>query len=312
MDLFHRYHSKYYGLVRQRYQEGLLEPGQEENRKKSALQARETLFHYDIYHLQLYRPEYCFSSLVEEVDLPWLFTHNQRRYLKTLLTEPVFVEFIGEEGEKALQNYLSDDNPFPKGDFIRDMSRKTQENPPTDPKMIHTLYHAILQKKMLHFGYHGTNGLHHAPQNYFPYRLLYDKERHIWQLVAFPVQKADSHFEVICNLSRIEELTVTEEVFSQDWGASCRHNRENQVLSLGLRPDYNSIERCFLLLQDYESNSYYDSQAQEYILEVQYHPAWEREDLCSKILSLGMAVEVLSPPDFQEAVKEEVRSMWEG
>lgn len=311
MDLFHRHRSKYYALIRQWYQEGLLQSNQQESRKKASFSARDALVHYDyILTLQLHENQYCFSSFYEDFDpvLPFLFTDIEKKYLKTLLPDPLFRQWLGEEAWKTLENYLSDCNPFPIFDFFQEMTLGSTSFSLENPRDLILLYNAIVEKRLIAFSYCGTDGIPRETQEYYPFRLMLDKETGLWQLLAFTKEEK---FEVVCNLDRITNLQALEDWFSQDLQEILDKNRENQILSLKVRPDFNSIERTFLHFHDYSCSPHYDKKNDEYSLDISYHPRWDEEDLFSKVLSLGSAVEVLKPAYFRGKITDELRKMLE-
>ncbi len=309
MDLFHRHRSKYYALLRQWHREGLLHAGQEEQRKKASLLARDSLVHYDsISILPLHEEQYCFSSFHEDFDpiLPLFFTKIEKQYLKTLLPDPLFRQWMGAEALADLEEFLSGSQPFPVEEFFRDMSQGGLSYALERPADLILIYESIVEKRMIAFSYYGTDGIQREKQLYFPYRLMLDKETGMWQLLAFTYEH---RYEVVCNLERMSELSDTEEWFSEDLQELMSKNRENQVLSLKVRTDMNSIERTFLSFHDYPRNPRYDRKKEEYYLDITYNPMWDMEDLFTKVMSIGGAVEVLSPPSFREKVREELGRM---
>lgn len=311
MDLFHRHRSKYYALVRQWYQEGLLQSDQQDARKKASLSARDALVHYDyILTLQLHEKQYCFSSFYQDFDpvLPFLFTDIEKKYLKTLLPDPLFRQWLGEEPWETLNQYLADSNPFPISQFFQDMTEGGTSFSLQQPQDLILIYDAIVEKRLISFTYCGTDGIHRETQVFYPFRLMLDKETGLWQLLAFT---QENQLEVVCNLARMSNLQALEEWFSQDLQEILDKNRENQILSLKVRPDLNSIERTFLYFHDYQCHPHYDKKKEEYFLDISYHPRWDEEDLFAKVLSLGAAVEVLKPLEFREKIKEELKQMLE-
>lgn len=305
MDLFHRHRSKYYALIRHWYSEGLLSTGKEEERKKASLSAKDSLVSYDyILPLALHEEKYCFSSLYEHFDpvLPFLFTTIEKRYLKTLLKNPLFQHWLGEEAMEHLNSYLLDTAAFP--DFFQDMSQGGEKFPLPNPEMFLAMYESIIEKRMISFSYRGSYGNKYKKKDYFPYRLLLDKETGLWQILVFSKNQKK---EFICNLERIRDFSLTEEWFSDDLQGYLNKNREERCLVLKLRPDKNSIERSFLLFHDYLSNPSYDKEKDRYTLSIPYYPKWEEEDLRSKVFSLGSAVEVLEPQEFRDKIIEEIK-----
>ncbi len=311
MDLFHRHRSKYYALIRQWYSEGLLAKNQLEARKKSSLSAREDLVHYDyILTLQLHQDNYCFSSLKEGFDpvLPLLFTQIEKKYLKTLLEQPLFRTWLGEEATAELTQYLVDTQPFPLQSFIQNMHQGGEAFSLNSAETFLHLYQGIVEKRLVSFSYQGTDNIVREQQEYYPYRLLLDKETGLWQLLAFTQNEKT---EVVCNLARMNHVTITQHWFSEDLKELLQKNRENQELLLKLRPDKNSIERSFLHFHDYQCTPSYDKAKEEYHIAISYHPDWDEEDLFSKVLSLGSAVEVLEPQSFRTQIIEELKQLME-
>lgn len=311
MDLFHRQRNKYYALIRQWYSDGLLTPDNEIKRKKASQSAKDSLVNYDyILTLQLHEPKYCFSCFSHEFTpvLPLLFTELEKKYLKTLLEQEenrIFKHWIGEDATATLTQYLVGTESFPIS-FFEDMSKKGQKSTITQFKEIIEIYQGIVEKRLISFIYHGTDGVFHEKQNYYPFQLLFDKENHQWQLLAFTVE---DQREVVCNLERMEELTIKNINFSENLQSWLQENRNDEELLLQLRPDKNSIERSFLIFHDYQITPHYDSNQDEYHLSIQFNPHWDTEDLFSKVLSLGSAVKVLSPTTFQQKIIEELKKM---
>ncbi len=308
MDLFHRHRSKYYALVRHWYSQGILE-NQEQLKNASAIAARDFLDSHDaISTLKLHEKEYFLSSLSPDFDpvLPLLFTSIEKRYLKTYLNSPLFTHWLGTEATCALSQYLHDTSPFPFEDFFQNMNRNGEAvlQPPWEHIVF--LYESIIDKRMVSFAYEGTDGVSHQKQNYFPYRLMLDKELDLWQLLAFTQEEK---LEVVCNLVRMVDLSETEEFFSEDLQVYLQQNREKQNLLLRLRPTFSGLERCFLLFHDYPCEPSYDKKREEYHLSIQYNPDWDTEDVFTKILSLGSAIEVLQPKEIRDMVISELEKM---
>ncbi len=223
-----------------------------------------------------------------------------------LCSQELCREWIGQETCQRLENYLAETSPFPQEDFFRDMTKGDWQPPPVPPETIALLYQAIQEKKMISFDYTGTDGTSYQGQHYLPFRILLDKEWNLWQLLAF---QRDSKAEILCNLHRIQNLTIHETSFPQNLAEYLQENREGNTLVLKLSPDQNSIERSFLLFHDYRKTASHQKEPEEYTLSIPYYDQWDEEDLFAKVLSLGSAVEVLEPPAFREKIIDQVRRM---
>lgn len=313
MDLFHRYRNKFYAIIRQWYSDGLLESDKGKEREEAYETAKKFLVHYsdkNIAERTFNDEKYCFSSLEDfSPELPFLFTALEKKYLKTLLNNEIFRNFIDADMVDILTEYLVDVGEFPLEDFFQNMAECQADFSFEHTENVLLLYQGIVEKRMVSFDYRGTDGDFYENQELFPFRLMYDKEFGMWQLLSFTKKEKE---EVICNLERMGKVTLTEEWFSEDLQTLLETNREDNILKLRLKKDsnsYNAIERCFLLFHDYQCTPDYDSKKEEYYLSISYHKKWDSEDLLSKVLSLGSAVEVLEPLAFREDIINELRLM---
>lgn len=81
-------------------------------------------------------------------------------------------------------------------------------------------------------------------------------------------------------------------------------NKKRRSLRLRVHERNNAVERCFLLFASYDKEAYREEHS--YVLTVRYY-AFDAREVFEKVLSLGAAVEILSPMVWRERMRNVLR-----
>lgn len=237
---------------------------------------------------------------------PILLSPVEKRYLHTLLCQPLVTKLLGEAHAAALAERLSGHLPFSWDDTLLLRGQATPADPIDDALCanVRIIRQAIHAGACLAYQNQTKDGCHQGVCK--PYRIMYSPKLRIFQLIT-AAQEAGAAAPrlVLMNVANLSHLAVTAHpLASVDVRALLRAKR---TLSIELRlrnlPQNGNSDaaRAFMLFSTYTKHGAYDEASGLYTLRLDAC-AFEREELISKILSLGQAVEVVSPPDVRAEV----------
>ncbi len=225
---------------------------------------------------------------------PLLMMNTEKRWLATLLQEPLAVEILGPDLQQRLKTALSAE-PFCWKKLLVERGCHNSDISPNNPHLSQMAALALRtirgKRGMIYKKTDGEEAFgiptHFA---YSPYRrdymlLMSDKEQNIYRL----------------NLKSIKSFKPV--VVPRNVKIFVNHNPEPIRLAISPMYQFNNIERCFLSFSVNRKQGYYDPADKIYYLDIFYYD-FELEDIIRKILSLGETAYVESPQKVVQKLKE--------
>lgn len=226
------------------------------------------------------------TSLVSPPQMP--LTTLQKRWLKALLLDSRIRLF--EVDDTGLENV----EPLFRQEWLCYYDRYTDGDPFEDPMYIHnfqTIRCALQEKKQLEVSFvDGQGGFHRITVS--PCYLEYSEKDDRFRLAA------EGFRPWIINLSRIQECQILKEAaYTSD-----QVLRNVQTVTLELSDERNALERVLLHFSHLEKEV---KKLDDTHYQITLHSDWKDEtELLIRILSFGPQVEVISPAQFREKVRE--------
>ncbi|GAU79965.1 WYL domain-containing protein [Fusibacter sp. 3D3] len=240
--------------------------------------------------------------------VPIIPSLQEKEWLKMILTAPEIKLFLPENLINTLDQALSD---FPENLKLSNFEFKSThetDDPLNSVEFIETfqtLLKAILGQKIIGYDYVAQDGTYFKSQSSIPYKIEYSKLNAKFRLFMFSLT---NHKPVKVNISQLKTLWIQENNFDYS-----KEIIEAEVLScksqspIILEIDNISyiMERCFSMFSHYEKESYFDSQKNKFIIELQYYLLDEAE-LIKDILSFGSHILVIEPQHIRKRIVERI------
>lgn len=225
---------------------------------------------------------------------PLLMMDTEKRWLATLLQEPLAAEILGPDLQQRLKTALSA-KPFCWNKMLIERGCQNSDISPDNPELSQLAAMAlrtIRGKRGMLYTADGDEEVFGIPTHfaYSPYRrdymlLMSDKNQHVHRL----------------NLKSIKSFKPV--VIPRNTKPSIEHNPIPIRLAISPMYQFNNIERCFLSFSINRKQGCYDPEAGIYYLEIYYYD-FELEDIIRKILSLGETAYVESPANVVQMIKD--------
>ena len=264
---------------------------------------------------------WCRSLLSEgEMAIPERTFHRWRIAIEELFQIVIgfnkrrgyYIEDAGDitfEGlRKWLINTLAVNNLINEGDYLR--KHISFEDIPSGQRFLTTILESVRDKKVLRVSHQGFNKSEPTEFTLKPYGLKIFKQR--WYVLAdsdYP-----DHRLLIYALDRFESMERTDEAYEipEDFDVAEYFRSSYGVTGLGSKPELIRIKVQASQVKYFRTLPLHHSQTEEESINAysvfQYFlvPTYEFKQ---EILSRGANVEVLSPKDLREEIKEEVKKM---
>lgn len=137
----------------------------------------------------------------------------------------------------------------------------------------------------------------------FPCRMVYDLSSDAYMLLVWDAVEGGI---LKLRLSQLSAVRCVEAPIPEDMEAIFQAflNKKRRSLRLRVHERNNAVERCFLLFGSYDKEAYREGRS--YVLTVRYY-AFDTREVFEKVLSLGAAVEILSPTVWRERIRNVLR-----
>ena len=257
----------------------------------------------------VFRP--CSEEMCEndDIGIPPLLSKTERRYLKTIMNDPLFRALSGDVIFRKLEAALKDTEPYDWNDFFsyrlgKPVSRVLFHSPELAEK-IAVIVKAIREHRAIQYINHAHRG--DIESEAYPYRIMYSRKRDSFQVLMY---LADEERVILANIYNLEDISVTDKVNCDvDKKAMAfleKRKQSSEPLVLELDVIYRSVERCFSLFVSYEKSAVYDEKTKKHTIKINYYD-FDEEEIIRSILSLGDAVKVISPAKIRSKVIEEIK-----
>lgn len=229
----------------------------------------------------------------------------QKSYLKALLADPRIGLFLGEGQREELNAMLDTVSPLWKQDQFFYYDRFADGDPYDDEsyrRNFRTLLRAQKNKQYVDLDYTSPKGtrVHHY---YVPARLEYSAKNDKFRLLALERTRHHNMKLEILNVSRIENVCLTEKTLSSDVDLNkvIRDTYYKEPVRLIIRDKRNALERAMLHFANYEKNTTkIDEDTYECL--IYYNRSMETE-LLIEVMSFGPRITVVGNDRFLKSLK---------
>lgn len=233
----------------------------------------------------------------------------QKRWLKTLLLDERIGLFLDEDKKDTIAAYLDDVEPlfYPDDFYYYDRFCDGDDfSSQTYITHFRTIIKAIRKKQYLKICFSSRRD-NRIFRTYLPCRIEYSAKNNKFRLLAIHEKKSGKQQIQIINISRIEEISVTEDVCetSIDFGETFKASYYKEPVKLLITNKRNALERTMLHFANYEKHTRkLDDEHYECLI---YYNQNDETELLIEILSFGPTVKVLGPEPFVAQIKERLK-----
>ena len=240
---------------------------------------------------------------------PILLSLMEKRYLHTLLKQKLIIQLLGKERSEKICEGLKDSPAYSWGSMLieRGMQKDDDLIIPENFDKIRVIRQAIAKGSCLSYQNSTQGKIYEGVCK--PYRIMYSAKMKKLQLITVTQPEGEKEERlVLMNLSSLSKLQpVNDSLASADVTKMLNAKR---TLSIKLRlrnlpARGNSVERAFMLFSTYTKNGQMDDNG-IYSMQIDAYD-FELNEILEKILSLGQAVEVVSPTDLRNEVAARIR-----
>ena len=230
----------------------------------------------------------------------------QKRWLKALLLDERIGLFLDVSKRNKIDAYLDDVEPlFLLDDFYYYDQFDDGDDFSSTAYIAHfrTIMKAIREKQYIQitFSSRRENRICHT---FLPCRMEYSAKNNKFRLLAIYEKKFGRQQIQIINLSRIEDISVTEQIceIPIHFEEVYKDSYYKEPVRLLIKDNRNALERAMLHFANYEKHTRkIDEEHYECLI---YYNQNDETELLIEILSFGPMVKVLGPEDFLGQLKE--------
>lgn len=233
------------------------------------------------------------------------FSSLERQWLKSMLLDDRCNLFMNSDLISKLNQLLIKDTAlYEPNTFLWHGCASNNDNwqDSAYQNTFRTLHQAILDRCVVLISYKGAKGTHLA-HSFLPHKLEYSQKDGKIRVLVTRMRTHSFNKLQRLNLSRIESVTLTENVIQSEHPTFETKKKPTSTLELEISNFRNGIERCFYQFSLYERSSDYDETTQKCRMRIDYLPENESE-LEIQVLSFGPAVKVISPPHFKQNIQK--------
>ncbi len=244
------------------------------------------------------------ATLLYPAPVPSIPSISELRWLKTMLMDDS-ADFLLEPAlRKKLLKKLTTINVLPIPALWR-KKQNTGDSPKTEPFHTHLkiIWRALREQKKLHYiNIDGLNRRREYTQE--PCRLEYDAAENRYRIIFW---NREENRAISALVSRLISVSMTDEPIASDINLLFRTflNERREKFTLRLKKKNNAVDRCFSLFSSYDKDAYMDDDG-TYVITIYYY-AFDKEEICRKILSLGSAAVVISPTKLREEIIDRLK-----
>lgn len=255
------------------------------------------------------------SSVLENAP-PKFITVLQKRWLKSLLSEPRIRLFLTDESCDKLSKKLATVKPLYNPEVFRVFDAYSDGDDYTSEvyrRCFQTLVTAIKEKRYVEITFD-------APKSgekqgvYLPLKLEYSAKNDKFR--ALCVLYSRSKDRPVCkttvNLGRITSILLTDKVHEKvvDIQKYYAKTRCTVPVTVEVSSERNGIERFMTEFASYEKKSVYDENEHKCTVQIWYDTHDETE-LLIQLLSFGAVVEIKSPSSFRKEAAQRIKRQYE-
>ncbi len=174
-----------------------------------------------------------------------------------------------------------------------------------------TVLKALHDREILRIVFKGGKGSR-VFGSYVPCRLEYSPKDDKVRLQALKLHHGKTIFVTTINLSRIESIVRSGEIYSGSTDIDTLPKKQGQTETavIELTDERNALERFMVQFASYDKHTKHDEDTDKYICSIFYSKSDETE-LLIRLLSFGPVVKILSPESLVSEAKERINRQYE-
>lgn len=243
-----------------------------------------------------------------------VLTEIQKQWLKSKLDSPKINLFLENETLSALKERLKDVKPLYRNEHFRYTDRFNDGDDFSDrnyQENFRTVLDAVKNHEILEITFNSKNN-RKISRCYVPVKIQYSPKNDRFRLFAFSLEEQSISGSGIINIGRITEIRHTGEIWKDDISMEDYFNQRKcrEPVTVCVSAERNATERFFMEFAPYEKRTVMDLSDGKCTVKLWYDYQEETE-LLIRLLSFGPVIEIVSPPEFRQKVKERVTRQYE-
>ncbi len=169
-----------------------------------------------------------------------------------------------------------------------------------------TILNAVHNREILRIVFKGGKGSR-VFGSYAPCRLEYSPKDDKIRLHALKLRHGKAGLVTTINLSRIEGISCSGEIFSGDTDIdnALKKHSDPEPAVIELINERNALERFMVQFSSYDKHTKHDEKTDKYTCSIYYDKA-DKTELLIRLLSFGPVVKILSPESLVVQAKERI------
>lgn len=252
-------------------------------------------------------------SRITKYPPPAFMTILQKRWLKSILSDPKIRLFLEESTLHRLEERLADIEPLYPKDVFRFFDVFTDGDPYRNPhyrEMFRQLLEAVSSKEVLRIEF-VTGKRRRMSGTFLPIRMEYSRKNDKFRLLCHRIGKKGIAESGIINVGRIMQIHRTGR-YLPDTGEMAEFfakRRCDVPVQIRVSSERNGIERVLMEFASFEKRTLRDEKSDTCMIWIWYDPQDETE-LLIRLLGFGPAVEILGPPAFRRQAAHRVQTQY--
>ncbi len=244
------------------------------------------------------------AKLFYPAPIPSIPSLLELRWLKTMLTDDS-AEFLLEMPlRKKLLEKLTNIDVLPVS-TLWEKQQNIGDTPISEPFHTHLkiIWQALRKQKKLHY-INIDEQNRHREYTQEPCRLEYNAAENRYRVIFW---NREENRAVCVVVSRLLSVSITDEPISSDINHLFREflDSHREKFTIRLQKKNNAVDRCFSLFSSNDKDAFLNDDG-TYMITIYYY-AFDKEEICQKILSLGSAVTVIDPVPLRTEIIERLK-----
>jgi len=248
------------------------------------------------------------SRLKKNPSVP--FTLLEKRWLKSVLSDPKAVLFIDRDIILRLNDYLKDIKPLFSYDNFLFFDRFSDGDDFSNPNYIRffrIIHRSLKDRKVLNITFVSSKGKR-INHDFLPVKFEYSPKNDKFRLYAQKISGEIPEKVNIINISRITDIRNTEKSFlpNTDTENILLSERCSEPVCVEVSSERNGIERFMTEFAGYEKITEFSKEEEKCTASIWYNKTDETE-LLIRLLSFGTVLKIKSPEYFRNLARERIK-----
>lgn len=252
-------------------------------------------------------------SRITKYPPPAFMTILQKRWLKSILSDPKIRLFLEEATLYRLEHQLADIEPLCPERTFRFFDIFTDGDPYLNPhyrEVFRQLLEAVSAKEVLQIEF-VTGKRRRMSGTFLPIRMEYSRKNDKFRLLCHRIGKKGIAESGIINVGRIMQIHRTGRYLPDTGGMAefFAKRRCDVPVQIRVSSERNGIERVLMEFASFEKRTMRDEKSDTCMIWIWYDPQDETE-LLIRLLGFGPVVEILGPPAFRRQAAHRVQAQY--